>query len=107
MAIIKMRLGWFKESFEICISDIQDLDFAHKIAKKGLEWHNSDRRIYYNLFKTLIKTNDPANIKQAKQILAKNFKYIPYEKISKNFDESEDLDKEMFDLYKNILLQIS
>ena len=99
-----MRLGWFKESFDICITDINDIDFAHKIAKKGFEWHNSDRRIYYNLFKKLVKTNDPDNIKQAKQVLAKNFKHIPYEKISKNFDDSEDLDKEMLNLYQNIFI---
>jgi len=53
-----MRLRLYKESFDICINQIEDENFIHLIAKKGFEWHNSDRRIYYNLFKKLMSTGD-------------------------------------------------
>ena len=51
-AIIKMKKGNFKDCFDICYFDFS---FSLSLAKKGAEWHkNNNRKIYYNLFKTLM-----------------------------------------------------
>ena len=36
-----------------------DLAFAQSVAKKGFDWHDKDRRIYYNLFRILITSDQP------------------------------------------------
>jgi len=57
-----MKLGNIKECFTILFAertgdgsiDEHTIKFAQSIARKGFEWHNKDRRIYYNLFKMLM-----------------------------------------------------
>lgn len=57
-AILKMRQGRFKECFDICISQVNDINFGLSLAKKGFEWHDKDRRIYYNLFTRLMSGSE-------------------------------------------------
>ena len=54
LSLIKMKQARFEESLQICLKDVKDVSFAKSLAKKGFEWHNKDRRVYYNLFKLLL-----------------------------------------------------
>ena len=56
-----MKLGKFKESFDICINEVKDIGFSQKVAELGFKWHNKDRRIYYNLFTRLIESKNFKN----------------------------------------------
>ena len=56
-AILVMRLGRFKECFDICVNEVKDVKFSLSVAKRGFEWHDKDRRIYYNLFTRLIESS--------------------------------------------------
>jgi hypothetical protein len=106
-AIIKMKLGRFKECFQICINEIgHDLSFAQSVAKKGFEWHDKDRRIYYNLFRILVSSNDAEHKKLAIQVLTKNCQYIPYEKITKNFGEDDEFTEDLNNLFSNVFKQM-
>mmetsp|Transcript_12185 Transcript_12185/g.18824 ORF Transcript_12185/g.18824 Transcript_12185/m.18824 type:complete len:245 (-) Transcript_12185:32-766(-) len=105
-AIIKMKLGRFKDAFLICINEVNDLQFAQSVARKGFEWHSKDRRIYYNLFKLLLETGDPLKKTLAIQILAKNCSNIPYEKLTKNFEDEEDLSLDLNKLYSKVFEHI-
>lgn len=79
-ATLKMRQLYFKECFEIMILDesSRDVSFAKKVAQLGCEWHDNNTLIWYQLFKTLITTKEPAMRQQAIQILSKNCDKVPY-----------------------------
>jgi hypothetical protein len=57
-ALIVMKLGRFKECFDICVNEVKDVKFSLSVAKRGFEWHDKDRRIYYNLFTRLIESSE-------------------------------------------------
>ena len=57
-ALIVMKLGRFKECFDICVNEVKDVKFSLSVAKRGFEWHDKDRRIYYNLFTRLIESSN-------------------------------------------------
>ena len=101
-ALLKMRRAKYKECFDICVKDIKDIQFSLSVAKKGFEWHQKDRRIYYNLFTRLIETGDPDDRKMAIKILTKNSKHISYEKIPKNFKDDDELDQPLNTLFQSI-----
>ena len=97
-ALMLMKLGKFKDCFNICIDEVKDFQFAQSVARKGFEWEK-DRRIYYNLFRKLMATNDPENKKLALQILLQNCQHIPYEKVTKNFDDEDNFNVELGTLF--------
>lgn len=96
-----MKLGRFKECFDICIDKVQDFEFSLSVARRGFEWHNKDRRIYYNLFTRLMECKNKisedtlSNKEMAIKVLTRNCQYVPYEKITKNFGDEEMLSSEM------------
>ena len=101
-ALLLMKVGEFKECFEVCIDQVKDFNFATKVARKGFEWHQKDRRVFYNLFRKLVQTGDEENKKLAVQILVQNCQHIPFEKITKNFDGEEEFDDGMKTLYSSM-----
>ena len=57
----------------MCIKHIgHDLSFAQSVARKGFDWHDKNRLIYYNLFRVLITSEVPEHKKLAIQVLTKN-----------------------------------
>jgi hypothetical protein len=54
------------------------------------------------LFKTLIAKKEPQKRRIALQVLAKNAKNIPYEKLTKNFEEEEEVDPSLNNLYARV-----
>lgn len=107
-ALIVMKLGRFKECFDICVNEVKDVQFSLSVAKRGFEWHDKDRRIYYNLFTRLMESNYATEEERAEnksiaiKVLAQNCQHIPYEKITKNFDEAEDLTPDLTDLFLKV-----
>ena len=108
-ALIVMKLGRFKECFDICVNEVKDVQFSLSVAKRGFEWHDKDRRIYYNLFTRLIESTSyeteeerAENKSIAIKVLAQNCQHIPYEKITKNFNETEDLSSDLTELFLKV-----
>ena len=104
-AIIKMRQGRFKECFDICISEVKDVNFAMSLAKKGFEWHDKDRRIFYNLFTRLMGSTEENKL-IAVRVLSNNCQNIPYEKLTKNFADDDDLTPDLTHLYTKVVTQM-
>ena len=101
-ALMLMKLGYYKECFNICVDQIGDFHFSQSVAKKGFEWHKKDRLIYYNLFKKLMDSKDQEDKKLALQVLVQNCQHIPYEKITKHFKEDDELNSDASDLFLKI-----
>lgn len=105
-----MKLGRFKECFDICVNEIKDIQFAQRVAKIGFEWHDKDRLIYYNLFKRLILSSEvegqEGNKVEAIRILTKNCSSLPFEKITKNFKEDEPFTEDVNFLYQKIFMEM-
>ena len=57
-ALLNMKLGRFKEAFDISVGEVKDIQFSLSVAKLGFNWHDKDRRIYYSLFTRLIDTQN-------------------------------------------------
>jgi len=119
LAILKMRIGKVRECFEICVQEVEDVDFAQTLAKIGVEWlqrdhrmrgqdwHQNDRLIWYNLFKRLMEAGEAEQRAQAVQILTKNCEHIPYKSICQNFNDEDELDPEVNILFQKIFESMS
>lgn len=108
-ALIVMKLGKFKECFDICVDKVQDISFSLSVARHGFKWHNKERRIYYNLFTRLMESKSyeseekkEENKAVAIKVLTQNCQYAPYEKITKNFADEEEFSGDMNKLYRKV-----
>eukprot|EP00351_Strombidinopsis_sp_SopsisLIS2011_P000712 CAMPEP_0116871800 /NCGR_PEP_ID=MMETSP0463-20121206/2297_1 /TAXON_ID=181622 /ORGANISM="Strombidinopsis sp, Strain SopsisLIS2011" /LENGTH=96 /DNA_ID=CAMNT_0004510877 /DNA_START=1391 /DNA_END=1681 /DNA_ORIENTATION=+ len=41
-ALVLVKAGRFEEAYHICIENLNDIEFAHKLAQRGYKWHNKN-----------------------------------------------------------------
>jgi len=76
------------------------------VARKGFEWHGRDRRIYYNLAKMLLETGEAASKQMAVKILTEHAANIPFPKVSQIFDQEEEVDASLNQMFKNVFTSL-
>lgn len=107
-AIFRMKQGWFRECFEICVNEVKEDSFMYAIAEKGLQWHKEERLVYYNLFTRLMvqanklegEDKDQAR-EEAVKVLSRNAGHIPYSKLCKQFEDEDSFTDGLNELFTN------
>ena len=100
--VLFARIGRYKEAFELAIVEMGDIAFAERVAIMANLWKPENKKIYTQMHGALQRAGHQD---EARKLLNKHFKQIDFVEVTKNIDDDEIADENLFEIFQKAFTQ--